>query len=184
MLACRYIGKSLPVLVVMLLSSGYLQAQSTGWRNRIDQVVSTADSLSMLSQYTFRLNKFDLKDRRISEIWHYTLNKGKVAIFEVHYFIDSLEQQEVYYLDDGDLVCMEQYEILYPKNEEDRIIWGSVGFFQGQSVVQHTTLGNPGYPLQPFQQWEVFKKFRSRYRELQENRTLMERKTKGAIFAP
>lgn len=172
------------LLVMLIAGLQPLMAQSAGWRNRIDQLVSTADSLSMLSQYTFRLNKFDRKDRRISEIWHYTLNKDKVAIFEVHYFIDSLEQQEVYYLDDGELVCMEAYEILYPKDDEDRIIWGSVGFFDGQSLVQHTTLGNPGYPLQPFQQWEVFKKFRSRYKELQENRTLMERKTKGAIFAP
>ncbi|MBZ5857139.1 hypothetical protein [Flavihumibacter profundi] len=159
-------------------------AQAADWRAKIDRVVQIADSLSLMSQYTFRLNKFNPANRRINEIWHYTLKDRKVIIFEVHYFVDSLEHQEVFYLDNDQLVCMEEYEIVYPPKEEDRIVWGSVGFFHNQSLLQHTTLGNPGYPLQPFQEWEAFKRFRSRFKELQENRTLVERNDKEAIFAP
>lgn len=172
------------VIFAWLVTPSVSYSQSEDWRNKIDRVVQLADSLALQSQYTFHLNKFDRKDRQITEAWHYTLNGPEVIIFEVHYFINAIEHDEVYYLDEGQLVCMEEYEIMNPFTDDDEIIWGSVGFYSRQTLRQHITMGKPDYPNGSFSEWEALKKFRNRYKELTENRTLMERNTKGAIFAP
>lgn len=175
-------------LMVWLLGGfllpGKAFAQQYSWRNRIDQVVHLADSLFMVSQFTFHLKKFDSKERRINETWHYTLYGREVIIFEVHYFVDSLEHDEVYYLDKGQLVCMEEYEILNPFTPDDEIVWGSVGFFTQQNLRQHIKIGHRPARSGGYDDWDALKKFRDRYRELREHRSLQEKNVKEAIFAP
>ncbi|WP_157474150.1 hypothetical protein [Flavihumibacter petaseus] len=162
---------------------GKAVTQSIDWRSRIDNLVQIADSLSMRSQNTFHLNKFIDNDRPIRETWHYTLSKGKVVIFEVHYFLDSLEFQEVYYLDRDQIICMERYEILYPAHADDRILSGTVGFFENQSLRQYITMGKvEDYDLLP--EYDAIARFRVRYRELAETRPLLEKDNKGSIFVP
>jgi hypothetical protein len=168
----------------MLFQSGFVFSQSNSWRARADQVVQLADSLSLMSQYTFHLKKFDKSDRSFGETWHYTLNGKEVIIFEVNYFMDSIEHDEVYYLDDGQLICMEEYEISNPYTDDDEIVWGSVSFFARQSLLQHISLGKPDNPKGNYQAWDAHKKFRGRYKELLQNRSLMEGNSKDAIFAP
>ncbi|ULQ53013.1 hypothetical protein [Flavihumibacter fluvii] len=185
----RRAKKNRRVTVLLLIAGvivlpGFVLAQRTDWRSEVDHVVQLADSLSLHSQYTFHLNKFDRKNRSIRETWHYTLHGQEVIIFEVHYFIDSLEHDEVYYLDNGQLVCMEEYEISNPFTDDDEIVWGTVGFFSGQSLRQRISMGKPDYTKGSFNEWDTYKKFRGRYKELTENRTLMERNNKDAIFAP
>ncbi len=160
-----------------LLSQGY------DWRSKIDVKVQIADSLAMRSQNTFHLNKFIQNDRPIRETWHYTVFHGKVVIFEVHYFVDSLEYQEVYYLDRDQIICMEQYEILYPAHADDRILWGTVGFFENQSLRQYITMGRVQQDdLLP--EWDAINRFKSRYKELVATRPLLEKELKEANFVP
>ena len=158
------------------------RAQSRDWRGRIDRLVETADSLSMRSQLTFYLNKFAENDRPVRETWHYTTNRGSVVIFEVHYFVDTLERMEVYYLDKEQVVCMEEYEILWPLHAEDRILWGTVCFFDAQQVRQYISMGkragNEALPIV-----DPYLRFRRRFKELNETRTLLEKDNRYVTFA-
>lgn len=159
-------------------------AQRFDWRSRIDELVHKADSLSLVSQQTFHINKFLSDDRPIRETWHYTVSEGRVVIFEIHYFVDTIEYLEVYYLDRDQVVCTEQYVIEYPEQQDDRIRWGAVGFFQGPSVKQFVTMGAVPDEYSRLSSYDLWSRFKSRYRELTAQRTLQEKNTKGAIFAP
>lgn len=159
-------------------------AQRFDWRSRIDDLVYKADSLSLVSQQTFHINKFLSDDRPIRETWHYTVSEGRVVIFEIHYFVDTIEYLEVYYLDRDQVVCTEQYVIEYPAQQDDRIRWGAVGFFQGPSVKQFVTMGSIPDEYSRLSSYDLWSRFKSRYRELTAQRTLQEKNTKGAIFAP
>jgi hypothetical protein len=159
-------------------------AQGYDWRNRIDQLVYKADSLSMISQQTFHLHKFLPDDRPIRETWHYTVAGDRVVIFEVHYFVDSIEFLEVYYLERDQVICTEQYEIEYPALQNDRIRWGAVGFFQGPAIRQFVTMGKVPYEFSRLSSYDLWARFKNRFKELTAQRTLQEKNTKGAIFAP
>lgn len=174
---------TLVLAVTGLLPGTVLGQQGFDWRGKIDHLVQVADSLSMRSQNTFHLNKFVENDRPVRETWHYTLNKGKVVIFEVHYFIDSLEHQEVYYLDRDQIICMEQYEIVYPAQSEDRILSGTVGFFENQSLRQYITMGRvEEEELIP--EWDALTLFRTRFKELIATRPLLEKDGRDVTFVP
>ncbi len=171
-------------LLAGLLLAAPAISQRLDWRSQIDHVVQRADSLSLLSQQTFHINKFTRNDRSIRETWHYTLEGSRVLLFEVHYFVDSVEYIEVYYLDKDQVVCMEHYKILYPQQEEDRIIWGEVGFFQGQSRRQFVTMGQPPPQEGTRDEWQALNRFRNRYKELLAQRGLQEKDRKEPIFGP
>jgi hypothetical protein len=172
------------LLVAGIFWSVEAVAQRFDWRSRIDELVHKADSLSLVSQQTFHVNKFLTDDRPIRETWHYTVSEGRVVIFEVHYFVDTIEYLEVYYLDRDQVVCMEQYVIEYPAQQDDRIRWGAVGFFQGPFVKQFVTMGLVPDEYSRLSSYDLWSRFKSRYRELSAQRTLQEKNTKGAIFAP
>jgi hypothetical protein len=157
-------------------------AQSFDWRSKVDQVIQMADSLSMVSQQTFHINKFVNKDRPVRETWHYTLFNGKVIIFEVHYFVDSTEYQQVFYLDHERVVCIEEYEILYPEKRDDQIIWGSVSFFQNQALIQYVTMGRHEQREDELPEYTKLALFQNRWKELLENRPLLEKNSKASIF--
>lgn len=159
-------------------------AQRYDWRSKIDELVQRADSLALESQQTFHLHKFLSDDRPIRETWHYTVANGRVVIFEVHYFVDTIEFLEVYYVDKDQVVCMEQYEIEYPAEQDDRIKWGAVGFFQGPSVRQYVTMGVVPPEFSTSSSYELYSRFKGRFRELTAQRTLQEKNSKDAIFAP
>jgi hypothetical protein len=162
------------MLMMACAVPAFCNAQQQDWRSRIDQVVHQADSLAMIKQLSFHLNKFDLQNRPIREIWHYTLQKNNVVIFEVHHFIDSTEYDEVYYLDNGRLVCIEEYTIKNPFSDDDEIISGSVGFFSQDNLRQHITMGKSTAVQSADYAWDANKKFRYRLKELTVQRTLME----------
>src|SRR4249919_2161653 len=96
-------------------------AQRNDWRSRIDEKVKWADSLSLRSQKIFYLNKFLKDNRPVKETWYYTLVDGKIIIFEVKYVADSIEYSEIYYLDNGRLICMEEYEVPYLSVYADQV---------------------------------------------------------------
>lgn len=173
------INRSLVVggVAVLLLSVGWLPSYSQpyDWRSKIDVLISQADSLSLLSQQTFHINKFLANDRPIRETWHYTVANGRVVIFEVHYFVDSTEFLEVYYLDRDQVICTEQYEILYPDNQDDQIKWGAVGFFQGPAVRQFVTMGKVPGDFSSLSSSDLWSRFKSRFKELSAQRTLSSR---------
>ena len=171
-------------MLVGLVLTQKASGQRFDWRSRIDEVVHLADSLSLLSQQTFHINKFTKNDRSVRETWHYTLHNGRVIIFEVHYFVDSTEYIEVYYLDRDHVVCMEQYAILNPHLDDDRILWGEVGFFHGDARRQYVTMGNPDHETGTMSEWNALNRFKGRYRELLANRPLLEKDRKGPIFGP
>jgi hypothetical protein len=161
------------ILTMACIAPAVSRAQEMDWRSRVDQVVHRADSLAMIKQLSFHLNKFDRQNRPIRELWHYTLQKNAVVIFEVHHFIDSMEYDEVYYLDNGRLICMEEYTIKNPFSD-DEIISGSVGFFSQDNLRQHITMGKSNTAQSADYAWDANKKFRYRLKELAAQRTLME----------
>ncbi len=157
-------------------------AQPRDWRSRIDRVVEKADSLAMRSQLTFYLNKFIQNDRPVRETWHYTVSNGDVVVFEVHYFIDTIEKMEAYYLDREQVVCMEEYEICWPRQEEDKIVKGIVCFFDAQMIRQSIFMGAKS-KREALSDTDPYLRFRRRFRELNETRTLLEKDTQYVTFA-
>src|SRR5580765_2160451 len=100
------ITQKLIFLIASLLMTVALYAQRADWRTRIDEKVQWADSLSLKSQKVFYLNKFLKQDKPVKETWYYTMQDGKILIFEINYVSDATEFSEIYYLDNGRLICM------------------------------------------------------------------------------
>lgn len=146
-------------------------AQRLGWRDRIDEVVRQADSLSNKSQKTFHSLRYLNKDETIKETWFYTLKEGKIAIFQLRYNLDDTEFNEVYYLHRGNLVCMEQYESPLNLSDEE-IRRAEVYYFQGSAMMQYVHYGKQpkSYAYRPG--YDCLEKFQKRYGELLRNLTL------------
>lgn len=161
--------------LLMLVFAAGSKAQSASARMReLVNYVEGIDSISGKQQRTFSLNKIGRNNNPLKETWHYTIKDGKVAVFQVRYNIDSLEYNEVYYLDNGELICSEEYETLY-KPEDDELTYGGIYYFNQYNVLQLITLGKKYGVSDNFQRdkyslarnsWD---RFRGRYAELKEN---------------
>jgi hypothetical protein len=139
--------------------------------SRIDNMVQQIDSLSSKSQKIFYLNKIDKKFDGVKETWHYTMQDGKVIVFQVRYVLDSSEFTEVYYLDKGHLMYSEEYEtIYYTSTGDDEIKWGGIYYFVSNSLKQGVTLGDKKRNYQ-FRDsgTETLTRFQRRFSELREN---------------
>ena len=134
------------ILLIIICSSASAQRRYD-WRTNVDLMVERADSLSMKSQQTFYLNKVIKvdksfkNDRTVRETWYYTISDGKIPIFQIRYLLDSTEYNETYYLDNGSLVCWEQYESDF-FSPYDEITWSKVLFFDNNIAKQHVTVGH------------------------------------------
>lgn len=146
-------------------------AQRLNWRDRIDEVVRQADSLSNKSQKTFHSLRYVNKDEAIRETWYYTLKDGKIIIFQLRYNLHDTEFNEVYYMNRGNLVCMEQYESPVKLSDEE-IRRAEVYYFQGSAMMQYVLYGKQpkGYAYRPG--YDCLEKFQKRYDELLRNMTL------------
>jgi len=133
--------------VLFIISTNAASAQSYDWRTKIDVIVERADSLSLKSQRTFYLNriirvdKTFKNDKTVRETWYYTTSNGKILIFQVRYLIDSTEYNETYYLNNGNLVCLEQYESDY-YSPVDEVTWDKVLFFDNNIIKLHVSAGH------------------------------------------
>jgi hypothetical protein len=157
--------KWLPFLFFLLVN-GLARAQRQDWRSSIDQKVQVADSLSLRSQKIFYLNKFLKHEQPIKETWYYTLHDGKVIIFEVKYVADSIEYSEIYYLDNGRLICMEQYEVPYLSVYTDQVRSGAAMFFDNESLRQFVVTGSSKEGVRWKSAGESLRRFEERFDEL------------------
>ncbi len=180
----RFFFKSFPAwpqprwLLFLLIFSTRFESYSqhgNDWRTNIDILVERSDSLSLRSQKTFHLSRILRNDKSfrnddvINETWHYTLNQGKVIIFQIRYVVDSSEFTESYYLNNGRVICMEQYESEY-YSYDDNIIWGKVFFFVNNTLKLHVTVGkNKKGDRNSDPQYDSLQLFAKRYSQLQEN---------------
>ena len=161
------------ICIVPLLIALASFAQRPDWRNRVDHMVREADSLSMKSQKIFYLNKFIGEDKPVKETWYYTLNNGRVLIFEVKYVLEGIEHSEIYYLDKNDLICMEQYEVPYLSVYTDEVKKGGAYFFVGNDLKEFVLTGrqNPD-DFKLSNGYGLYSRFEKRYKELKETLTL------------
>jgi hypothetical protein len=144
------------------------------WRDDIDRIIQQADSLSLKSQRTFSLLKPYHPEKDIRETWFYTTRDGKVIIFEIQYVIDSLEFSEIYYMHNGDLICMEQYEAPYLSVYADQLKRGESFFFLDNSLKQYVMTGRHR-PSQGLWDSETnsMTKFNQRFAELKRHMTYL-----------
>ncbi|MEJ7738956.1 MAG: hypothetical protein WKF97_16140 [Chitinophagaceae bacterium] len=153
-------------LASMLISYNAVGQKAYDWRSNIDFIVAKSDSLSNKSQRTFHLNKYLKNDKVIKETWHYTLNEGKVVIFQLRYIINLTEFLEVYYLHKERLICMEIYESEDNTLSDDRVKRGAVFFFVGNTLKQYVTMGHANLKAPAI---ECLSRFDDRFSELQKN---------------
>ena len=150
-------------------TTGYSQTNYQA-RVAIDRFIEQTDSLSNRSQVTFHLDKFLDRDRIVKETWHYTLDRGKVVIFQVRYQIDSMEYTEVYYVNKGRLVCAEEYHSLNIAGNEDELKWGEIAYFDNFNMMQYVSMGRKLAAYRsPDPAREAQDRFRGRYAQLQMN---------------
>ena len=138
---------------------------------KIDDIVQETDKIANKTQRTFYLNKIDKQYDGIKETWNYTLQDGKIAVFQVRYVKDSTEFMEVYYLHKGQLIYSEEYETVYfTSTGDDEIKWGGIYYFVSNNLKQRVTLGkkNSGY-LHWNVEAETLARFQRRFSELREN---------------
>ncbi|MEO6000493.1 MAG: hypothetical protein ABIN89_26860 [Chitinophagaceae bacterium] len=145
------------------------------WRTNVDMLVERADSLSLKSQNTFyqnriiKVDKTFKNDKTIRETWYYTISEGRVIIFQVRYLIDSTEYMETYYLNNGNLVCLEQYESDF-YSPYDEINWGKVLFLDNNTVKLNVSVGRrKSQEESSYTSSEAIEKFNKRYTELLRN---------------
>ena len=168
----------LQMLLLILFTLKYAPAQSQlryDWKSHIDYLVEQSDSLSMKSQTTFylpkirRIGKDFVNDQTIKETWNYTVNKGRVIIFQIRYVIDHREYTEVYYLNHEQLICMENYEAPYLASYVDQVRKGEIFFLVDNAVRQYVKFGNKK-TTEPSPLWGVeydcLTMFQKRYSEL------------------
>jgi hypothetical protein len=55
---------------------------------------------------------------------------------------DSIEYSEIYYLDNGRLICMEEYEVPYLSVYADQVKKGAAMFFENQDLRQFVVTGS------------------------------------------
>lgn len=131
--------------------------------------VQEADSLADKSQFTFYLDKIGKDFTGRKETWHYTLKNGRVVVFQVKYYIQNIEFNEVYYVMGEQLVCSEEYETrILP--DDDRISFAGIYYFDRTNILHRVNLGTKT----SFQgEWNIgydaLDRFRTRYAELKEN---------------
>jgi hypothetical protein len=158
--------QALFIMTCLLFLSISTRAQRTDWRTRIDEKVQRADSLSLKSQKIFYLNKFLKDDRPVKETWYYTLLEGKIIIFEIKYVSDSIEFSEIYYLDNGRLICMEEYEVPYLSVYTDEVKKGAAMFFDNQNLRQFVVTGSNKNDYRWDRSYESLRRFEKRFEEL------------------
>ena len=168
-------AKMLMSFSFILLSLTVFGQQRYDWKSHIDFLVEQTDSLSMKSQKTFYLPKIVRVDRsfrndlEVKETWNYTLNKGRVVIFQVRYVVDHREYTEIYYVDHDRLICMENYDAPYLSSYVDQVRKGEIFFLVDNTVRQYIKFGNKK-TNEPEPLWgaeyDCLTKFQKRYSEL------------------
>lgn len=154
--------------IAALISIAAFTQYRTDWRSDVDEIIKESDSLSLKSQKTFSLIKPYHPDKDIRESWYYTLKDGRVVIFEIRYVVDSMEYSEIYYVNRGRLICMEQYEAPYLSLYTDQLKWGEAYFFNDEQLRQYVITGKRRQPPGLWAtQSESITKFQQRFAELQ-----------------
>ena len=156
------------LIMAFLIAPDKLLAQSYDWRTGVDRLVQLADSLSNKSQKTFYSERYLKNDHPIKETWHYTLHNGKILIFQLRYLIEATEFTEVYYVNKGSLVCMEQFESPY-NLADDEIHHAQLYYFVGSEMKQYVTYGRSKLTPNYISPVECLEKFQKRYSELLRN---------------
>ena len=169
------IVKVLVSCAFMLLAITGLSQHPYDWKSHIDYLVEQTDSLSLKSQKTFYLPKIVRVDRsfkndlEVKETWNYTVNKGRVIIFQVRYVVDHREYTEIYYVDNDRLICMENYDAPYLSSYVDEVRKGEIYFLVDNMVRQYIKFGNKK-TNEPEPLWgaeyDCLTKFQRRYTEL------------------
>ena len=160
------ITQKLIFLIALLLINVALYAQRADWRTRIDEKVQMADSLSLKSQKVFYLNKFLKQDKPVKETWYYTMHDGKILIFEINYVSDATEFSEIYYLDNGRLICMEEYQVPYLSINTDQVKHGAALFFDNENLRQFVVSGKDQGDVRWSRGYETLRQFEKRFEEL------------------
>ena len=161
--------------LLVFVGASSLKAQSKSERlAELIKYVENVDSLSGKQFRTFYLVKIGKNNSALKETWHYTLINGKVAVFQIRYTIDSIEFNEVYYLEQGELICSEEYETIY-KTDDDELKYGGIYYYSNYDLLQLITLGHKFGLSDNFQRDKpgiairMMDRFKDRYAELKEN---------------
>ena len=166
MAARNLCSRRLLILLGIVFFSISIHAQQNDWRSRIDEKVQLADSLSLKSQKIFYLHKYLKDNRPVKETWYYTLKDGRIIIFEIKYVADSIEYSEIYYVDNGRLICMEEYEVPYLSVYTDQVKSGQALFFDNQNLRQYVVTGPNKNDPRWNRSYESLRKFEKRFDEL------------------
>lgn len=167
----------LPVAFILLL----LLKSQTGksqydWRSYIDTRIQFTDSLALKTQRAFFLTKYLRNNDSYKENWYYTKQGDRIIVFEIRYMLDSVEYNEIYYLDQEQPICVERYETIYSPNYEDDLKRGEVLLFRYRQLKQYVTVGMED---QYFQRWSDpaytgLQRFATRYTELKRHLPIVE----------
>ncbi len=109
--------------------------------NDLYHFVEAADSLSNQSNSVFYLDKFYSDNTPYKETWRYTTNNGKVIYFEVEFIRDSVSYSEVYYVNRNNLVCSEEYETINDQDDDDKLSWGAIFYYNSTQTKHYVTVG-------------------------------------------
>jgi len=161
-------------ILLFLLAFSFVFSFGQAGRNGVAELysyVDHADSLAFKDQRIFYLEKFLKDDYNYRETWRYSERAGRIFYFQIDYIVDSLEYMEAYYLDQGGLVCAEEYEKINYSFFEDELKFGSIFYFY-RNVPRHVAiLGRKTRPGSTFTspEQEAQTRFRKRYAELRQH---------------
>ena len=158
-----------PLLIIFfacMLNAANAQRSLNDLRNLVEE----ADSLSFKTQKIFYLHKIGPQNSSRKETWYYTMKNGRPVMFEVRYYYDSTEITEVYYVQNGQLICSEEYETRYQIANEDKIAYGNINYYDNSMVREAVTMGQSRYNSKyENRRYNAMERFRKRFAELKEN---------------
>jgi hypothetical protein len=138
--------------------------------NDLRDLVEQADSLSLKTQKIFYLYKIGPQNTSRKETWYYTMKNNRPVMFEVRYFYDSTEVTEVYYVQNGQLICSEEYETHYSTAKEDQIAYGNINYYDNSMVREAVSMGQSRYNAKYVnRKYNALERFSKRFAELKEN---------------
>jgi hypothetical protein len=158
------------LLLIFFFACSFHTANAQRSLDELRNFVEEADSLSFKFQKIFYLYKIGPQNNSRKETWYYTLKNGYPVMFEVRYFYDSTEITEVYYVQNGRLICTEEYETRYNTTHEDQIAYGNINYYDNSMVREAVTMGQSRYNSKyENRRYNTIERFRKRFAELKEN---------------
>lgn len=154
------------LILILLVFPAFIYAQDDEIaKKRVDSIVDPIRDRIADSKKSFTIKK-----RKYTEKWTYSMNDGKIEYFSVEYFHRNTQYSQHYFLQNEQLIYVEENEEYYTGNGENQTLvtgWSGYYYFENRKLVHLMTNGHGKSETDDWQpEKETLKMFDSRWKTL------------------